>query len=141
VAVTLAIVLLALGTEISASFICYNLAWNANVGVVEESFKVLLTNAGVAFLQRVVRKRRSEKVDKVMLYAVGSASVAVWAWAHIYLIHYPIRFIAPVFLGGMVYLALIIHKRNYLPIVLAHMTYDDLLIFLPLLFYHFSLIV
>jgi hypothetical protein len=138
--------MMALGTEIGTltSFICYNLAWNANVGIVEESLKVLATNGVVAFLLWVLSKRRSEKADKAVLYVVGSGLVAVWAWAHIYVWHYPIRLVLPtflgIFLGGMVYLVLIIRKRNYLPIVFAHMAYDDLLIFLPLLFYQFSLI-
>jgi len=103
------------------SFSYYVVAFSANVGILEESYKVGLTNLLVMPLEKAFGKRRSGRLDKSILCIVGSAIVAFWAWTHT---HYSIGLVVVTFLVGITYFLLIIWKGNYLPIILVHSLYD-----------------
>jgi hypothetical protein len=113
-------------TALTSSSYYYDIAWFANVGILEESYKVALTNLVAIPFQWAFREKRSERLNRVILYTVGSAIVAFWVWRH----DYPIKIAVLVFLSGMLYFGLIVWKRNYLPVVLAHISYD-LIVFFP----------
>lgn len=132
------VLLQAQGTGITTltSFIYYEMARSANAGIMEESDKLAFTNLAAMAIQKALRKRGLQRLNRVALYIIVTITVALWAWGHVYLTHYPIGSVAFVFVGGMVYFELIIRKRNYLPTVLAHMSYNDLAVFLSLFIFH-----
>jgi hypothetical protein len=130
------------GSNALFSVFYYELARSANAGITEESFKVAFTNLFAIRILRELCGRRLERLKKVILRVIGYALVAIWAWLHVYYHNLPIRLAPVVFVVGIMYLELIIRKRNYLPVIFAHMTYNELVILLSFLsFYSFSPIV
>ena len=110
------------------AIICYCLARYASVRILEESYKLGLTNAGAMLFYRVFRTKLSEKLNRIGLVIIGAIPVGFWASRHLY----GFKADAVIFVSGMIYFALILWKKNYLPIVTAHTLNDWAVLFLSL---------
>lgn len=112
------------------SIVYYCLARYASVGILEESYKVGITNLVAMSFLWLFRKKWPERVNKVVLFVIvfvaGSLAVAFWASRH----PYGFRGNALVFVTGMIYFMLILWKKNYLPVIAAHMVNDWVLFLL-----------
>jgi hypothetical protein len=102
---------------------------SVHAGVSEESFKVLLTNLVAKPFRKVFRKKWSKRMDRWIVFVVGTGAVTVWALMHVPYV--AAESILGVFLAGMLCLVAVILSRNYLPVVVAHVLYD-FLVWLPL---------
>lgn len=95
-----------------------------NAGITEESFKVAFTNTLTMVWQKTPIGGKSKNFDRAILYITGTGSVALWAWLHIQLKSYSIEFGVTAFIVGMVYFAIVLVSKNYLPTVVAHALFD-----------------
>ena len=96
-----------------------------NAGIMEESIKVASTNTFTMLWQKSPVGGKWKILDKAILIIVGTASVAFWAWLHMILrSYYSVELSVTAFIVGMVYFALVLKFRNYLPTVIAHALYD-----------------
>jgi hypothetical protein len=99
-----------------------------NTGITEESFKVAVINVLVIVLQWVYPKSKSRRGQKVAVYLVGMATVALWALMHNLWTPRGLAFLISAFLTGMAYLYVIVRTGNYLPIVSGHALFDWLVL-------------
>jgi len=99
----------------------FTIAWNFQFGVVEESFKVGLTNVfGIPTL-----RMRCSEARNVWICFAGATSVVIWVYwhflTHAYTTTY--EFVTACSIG-LFWFAIILWKKNYLPAVLSHGIFD-----------------
>ena len=94
--------------------------WQFQFAVVEESFKMALTNVfGIPSLLM-----QSKTLRTIWVFGAGTVSVFIWTYLHILMgafsgEHMLLNFLLA-FIGGMIFLTITMWKKNYLPAVLIH---------------------
>jgi len=102
----------------------FTVAWEFQFGIVEESFKMGMTNLfGLPALWM-----RGKVARKVWVFFAGTISIVLWAYSHIltraYFGPYALPSLMVAGVIGIVFLTVTIWKRNYLPAILVHGIYD-----------------
>jgi hypothetical protein len=101
----------------------FNIVVYIDVGIVEDSMKVALTN----LLSWPVRKFDKGNPKKTLtVVASGLISVSIWTYMHFVTRRYGTFDLAAVFLSGILVFVIIFKKRNFVPTMLAHVVYDIL---------------
>lgn len=102
----------------------FTVVWEFQFGIVEESFKMGMTNLfGLPALWM-----RGKMARKSWVFFAGTISIVLWAYSHIltraYFGAYALPSLLVAAVIGIVFLSVTIWKRNYLPAVLIHGIYD-----------------
>jgi len=107
----------------SLAHLSCRIAFDVNVGITEESGKIVLTNGAALALRRMLGDARWNMLGRFIVLATGSGAVVLWVWMHP-LRSYGVGYFVSLLVSGIAYFLLIFWKRNYLPIVATHALYD-----------------
>lgn len=100
-----------------------NIVVYTDVGIVEDSMKVALTNL-LSWPVRKLDKRNPKRTLTVVVS--GLISISVWTYMHFVTRRYGTFELAAVFLSGIVVFVIVFKRRNFIPTMLAHVVYDIL---------------